>query len=248
MLLTFIESCDAQINTWAAALGWPMEGVLRLGLAALAGGLVGIDREARGREAGFRTNILVCFGSALVMLVSIRFALVPWNAPEGINLNIDPARIAYGVMTGVGFLGAGSIVHNRGTVRGLTTAAALWCVAAVGLAFGFGMYLLSIIATVMVFVVLWLFDYFEDAVPRLRQRTITLRTHYHPGCVAESIQRMKEANVKVLDASFERGGDLSQIDIKLSLVFRDIAHYSAIERQIESEGKYTLLASEVSSV
>jgi putative Mg2+ transporter-C (MgtC) family protein len=247
MIFSFIEAWDTQINTWAAALGWPLEGVLRLALAGLAGGLVGLDREVRGREAGFRTNILVCFGSALVMLVSIRFGVFPWEQKPGINLNIDPARIAYGVMTGVGFLGAGSIVHSRGMVRGLTTAAALWCVAAVGLAFGFGMYLLSAIATLMVFVVLFLLDYFEDAVPRLRQRMITLRTLYHAGCVAETVRLMKQQGVKVLDASFTRSVDLAHIDIRLSLVFRSMAQYSSIERQIEAEGKYTLLSSEVSA-
>jgi putative Mg2+ transporter-C (MgtC) family protein len=246
-MLASIETWDAQLHAWIAALGWPMEGVLRLVLAVIAGGLVGFDREVRGREAGLRTNMLVCFGSALVMLVSTRFAVYPWTSHPGINLNIDPARIAYGVMTGIGFLGAGSIIHNRGAIHGLTTAAALWCVAAVGLAVGFGMYLLSAMATIMIVIVLWLLDYFEDVVPKLRQRIVTVRTAYAPGCILETIERFKKAGVKVLDAGFERSADLSQVDIKLQVVFRNIAHYNALERQIETEGKYQLIASEVST-
>src|SRR3982751_5325636 len=113
------------------------ETATRILLAAIFGGLIGLEREVRGRQAGFRTYILVCVGSALVMVVSIQFAAHQWTAQsanQGININIDPARIAYGVMTGIGFLGAGAIVHAQGgLVRGLTTAAALWCVAAVGL-------------------------------------------------------------------------------------------------------------------
>jgi len=84
------------------------------------------------------------------MIVSITFAHRPWPIPEGVNVNIDPARIAYGVMTGIGFLGAGTIIKQGAGVRGLTTAAAMWCVAAVGMAAGFGMYTLTAIATVMI--------------------------------------------------------------------------------------------------
>jgi putative Mg2+ transporter-C (MgtC) family protein len=223
--------------------------VLRLVLALIAGGLVGIDREVRGREAGFRTNMLVCFGSALVMIVSIRFAAHEWTHPAGININIDPARIAYGVMTGVGFLGAGSIVHNRGAVRGLTTAAALWCVAAVGLAIGFGMYLLSALATVIIVLVLWLLDYLEDIVPkqRERKRMVTIRAPYSPGCVADLMQRIRQEGVRVQDVGFDRKDDLAQVDIRLHVAFRDVDRYSEVVRKIESEGKYQVIASEVSS-
>jgi putative Mg2+ transporter-C (MgtC) family protein len=118
MTPTMIESVtllDQHINAWALSLGWPLEGVLRLGLAIAAGGLVGLEREIRGRQAGFRTNVLVCLGSALVMMVSIHFGSHVWPMPAnypGVTVRLDPARIAYGIMTGVGFLGAGTIVHN----------------------------------------------------------------------------------------------------------------------------------------
>src|SRR3954470_5425674 len=136
MSLAVISQWDSQIHNWVVQFGVPAEDFLRLVLAGAMGGVVGIEREVRGREAGFRTYLLVCVGSALVMLVSVQMAIHPWQAQsknEGININVDPARIAYGVMTGIGFLGAGVIVHQKGAVRGLTTAAGLWCMAAVGL-------------------------------------------------------------------------------------------------------------------
>ena len=94
---------DALIHAKLANQSWAVEAVVELLLAAIAGGLVGLERELRGRQAGFRTNLLVCVGSALVMIVSIHFASVPWDHQPGINVNVDPARIAYGVMTGIGW-------------------------------------------------------------------------------------------------------------------------------------------------
>src|SRR4051812_23603623 len=130
MNFDWVTHFDQFVTQGAQGLGWPTEGFFRLVLAAVMGGLVGMERELRGRQAGFRTNLLVCLGSALVMIVSVNFAIHRWQAQsanQGININIDPARIAYGVMTGVGFLGAGTIVQHRGSIRGLTTAAGLWC-------------------------------------------------------------------------------------------------------------------------
>src|SRR5256885_15963979 len=110
----WLEHLNQFLASWAAALGPTGEGFLRLFLAAIAGGLVGLERELRGRQAGFRTYLLVCLGSALVMIVSTEFGVHHWTAQtpnQGVNINVDPARIAYGVMTGIGFLGAGVIGH-----------------------------------------------------------------------------------------------------------------------------------------
>ena len=242
MVISFIGSWDQQIHVWAAALGWPMEAVLRLVLAGIAGGLVGLEREVRGRQAGFRTNLLVCLGSALVMIVSTQFARFPWQPTAGINLNIDPARIAYGVMTGVGFLGAGAIVHNKGSVRRLTTAAGLWCVAAVGLAVGFGLYLLSAMACILILMALWFLDYLEEMIPKLRYSTITLRTKYRPGCVAEAVATITAGGLEVMDASFERSADLSHADIHLRVVFFNSDLYYNLERRLEGDENYHLLS------
>lgn len=238
----FFNVWDEHVRLWAAALGYPLESVLRLAVAALFGGLVGLEREVRGRQAGFRTYILVCMGSALVMLVSAQFARQPWPQYPGVNINIDPARIAYGVMTGVGFLGAGTIVHNKGSVRGLTTAAGLWCVAAIGLAVGFGLYLLSGMAMLILLFALWFLDYFEDILPKFRYRTVTIRTKYHPGCVADTVKRFKSAGLRVVDASFERSLDLEFAEIHLHIAFINSGQYYNLERRLEDDSDYRLLA------
>jgi putative Mg2+ transporter-C (MgtC) family protein len=244
MLLSMITSWEAQFSQWASSFPWPFEGFVRLVLAGIAGGLIGAEREARGRQAGFRTYILVCLGSALVMIVSVEFAIHPWNAQTpnlGVNINVDPARIAYGVMTGIGFLGAGTILQHKGSVRGLTTAAGLWCAAALGLAAGFGMYSMTIIATLLVLLALSVLNYFEDFIPKLRYRTVTLRTPWHVGCVSEIVARFEQAGFKVSDASFERIGDLSHADVHLEIAFKRKKHYYEFAHQLEGDEKVQLI-------
>ncbi len=238
-----IQELEAWLARFGADLGWPLEAVLKLALAAVAGGLVGLERELRGRQAGFRTHMLVCLGSALVMIVSMRFATHPWGpVPVGVNINIDPARIAYGVMTGVGFLGAGTIVHTKGSVRGLTTAAALWCVAAIGLSAGFGMYLLCIIVSLLVVAALWIFDYVEDWLPRLRIRTVTIRRTWKSGVVAETVKRLDEHGLKTLDANFQRSDDMKMVDIGLRIGFTRRAQYFRFERQVAEDEDFELMS------
>jgi len=123
---------------------------VRLLLAAFFGGLVGWEREIAGRAAGFRTHILVSMGAALVMLTSIELF-----RQYGERTEVDPTRMAAQVVSGIGFLGAGTIFRAKASIRGLTTAASLWTVAGVGLAVGSGFYLGAIITTMVVLVVLF---------------------------------------------------------------------------------------------
>jgi putative Mg2+ transporter-C (MgtC) family protein len=243
LVLAFIDTLDINIKTWAASLGWPGEGVLRLILAAIAGGLVGLERELRGRQAGFRTNMLVCIGSALVMLVSIRFAEFPWHAQPGVNINVDPARIAYGVMSGVGFLGAGAIIHSQGSIRGLTTAAGLWCVAAIGLAIGFGSYSLSAVATLMVVCALWFMEHFETMLPKQKHREITLRAAYSPDCVAQAIQLLEKCGFVVKEAGHQRSHDLRYADIRLLIMFHNSKFADGLESRIAGDGRFDIVSS-----
>jgi len=237
-----IDGWDARVSGWAASLGWPWEGFVRLLLAAVAGGLVGLEREFRGRQAGFRTNILVCLGSAIAMIVSTEFARKVWPHQANVNINIDPARIAYGVMTGVGFLGAGTILHNKGTVRGLTTAAAMWCVAAIGLAAGLGMYLMTILASLLVVLALWLLDYFEDLLPKVRYRTVTVRRKWKVGVIGETVEHFQAAKLDVVDASLERTEDMAHADINLRIAFINKDQYYRFERQLEGDSDYELIS------
>ncbi len=114
------------------------EMILRLLLGALFGGIIGFERQVHGRPAGFRTHMLVCLALVLLMIVSENYYFL--IETDASYLRIDPARIAMGAITGVGFLGAGVIVKTGVTVQGLTTAASIWMVSAIGLAVGSGLY------------------------------------------------------------------------------------------------------------
>jgi putative Mg2+ transporter-C (MgtC) family protein len=240
--LAVIDALDNAIRQWGAGFDWPAEYVARLLLACACGGLIGLERELRGRQAGFRTNLLVCIGSALTMLVSISFAERNWARIPDANLNIDPARIAYGIMTGVGFLGAGTIVKSGLTVRGLTTAAGMWCVAAVGMAAGFGMYTITIITTILIVAALWILDYLEDGLPKLRYRIVVVRRRWEPGCIQATIKRFKDAGLHVSDVSFRRADNMQDVDVDVLIAFTRKQAYYALERQLEGDTVYQLMA------
>ncbi len=133
--------------------------IIRLVLSIILSGLIGFERQLHRRNAGLRTHILVSLGSCLIMLTS----LYVFDIYKEIS-KADPARIAAGVITGIGFLGAGTIIHEREGVRGLTTAASLWVVAGIGLATGCGFLNASVYATVLALVVLFFLRYFESIV------------------------------------------------------------------------------------
>jgi putative Mg2+ transporter-C (MgtC) family protein len=135
------------------SLTWE-EALLRLVLAAAFGGLVGLERELREREAGFRTHTLVSLGSALFTIASA-YGFHDFLTSGGNIVRTDPTRIAAQVVTGIGFLGAGAIIRQGLSIRGLTTAATLWVVAAIGLTTGAGYYSAAAITTVLVLVSLW---------------------------------------------------------------------------------------------
>jgi len=145
-----------------------LEFALRIFCAAILGGLIGLEREYRAKEAGFRTHFLVAMGSALFMIVSAYgFSDVPFN---DMTSRWDVSRVAAQVVSGIGFIGAGTIIFRKAenVVSGLTTAAGLWVTAAIGLACGGGMYVLSIASTLMVLFGLEAFNYFLRRIDRRR--------------------------------------------------------------------------------
>lgn len=149
-----------------------LEATLRLILAVALGGIVGWQREAADKPAGFRTHILVCVGAALFTLIS----------REGFfGSGADPARVASNIVVGIGFLGAGTIWRTGGSVQGLTTAASLWTVAAVGTAAGIGYYLGALITTLIVISVLQLFKVIETRIPRRGYGQLALVVTDRPG-------------------------------------------------------------------
>ncbi|HEY7194473.1 MAG TPA: MgtC/SapB family protein [Gemmatimonadales bacterium] len=153
-----------------------LELMLQLGLATLLGGVVGLERELGGKPAGLRTNILICIGSVLYTHLSLSM----FTGPNGIPTGTDTTRVAGQIVTGVGFIGAGTILHARGAIVGLTSAATIWVVAAIGIALGSGFYLEGVGTTLLVVVVLAGLGRIEKIVQGHSMRS-TITVHAHPG-------------------------------------------------------------------
>jgi putative Mg2+ transporter-C (MgtC) family protein len=150
--------------------------LIRMGLAALMGGIVGLEREAVNRPAGFRTHVLVCVGSALIMIVSMSMY---FSFPPGTT---DPSRIAAQVVSGIGFLGAGTILREGVNIKGLTTAASLWAIAGIGLACGAGLFVPAGFGTLIIFLTLVVLKRIEFWVAiKKRYKQLTLRIADVPG-------------------------------------------------------------------
>jgi len=132
-------------------------------LAAFAGGLIGIERSYHGRPAGFRTHVLVCVSSALLMLVTTYQGT--WFSGNIDTVRVDPTRMAQGIMTGIGFLGAGVIMKEGLSVRGLTTAASIWITAGIGILAGIGFYFPLIVSTLLTICTLSFFRWIENIFP-----------------------------------------------------------------------------------
>lgn len=138
--------------------------LLAVASALAAGSLIGLERTYHGRPAGFRTHALVCMASALLMVVAV-YQLQWFHDATQELIRIDPTRMAQGIMTGIGFLGAGVIFKEGLTVRGLTTAASIWITATLGILYGVGFYLPAVVGTVATLGVLALFRWFEKMMP-----------------------------------------------------------------------------------
>jgi putative Mg2+ transporter-C (MgtC) family protein len=175
-----------EISYWEIAL--------RLGLAVLFGGLVGFERESHNRPAGFRTHILVCAGSALIMMVSA----YGFSGEFGDKFAVDPSRIAAQVVTGIGFLGAGTILQQRGSIRGLTTAASIWVVSGIGLATGIGFYAGAAMATFLVLISLLLLGRIDRAIlAQRRLKRLVVRAVDQPGVIASISGVLGELNINI---------------------------------------------------
>src|SRR5215831_1827041 len=171
---------------------------LKLMLAAILGGMIGIEREVRDKPAGLRTNILICVGSALFMSLSTRVAQL---------LGGDPTRIAAQIISGIGFLGAGAVLHSHGFVLGLTTAATIWVVAGVGMALGSGMYLVAIFATAMSLVTLYFLSFVEDKIQGRRSYSYSLVVSDLNQALASVNRVLQESSVSAASFNFKKRAD-----------------------------------------
>jgi putative Mg2+ transporter-C (MgtC) family protein len=198
-------------------LDWP-EVLLRVALAAVLGGVLGLERELREREAGLRTHLLVAVGSALFTIVSA-YGFHAFLASGASVVRADPTRIAAQIVTGIGFLGAGAIIRQGLSIRGLTTAATLWVVAAIGLAAGAGYYSAAVITTVVALVALWpLRALAFRIVRRFRGETglllVQLPAGESPASVIDAIERA-DARIETIELGQE--GDRRNLELTLEL-------------------------------
>jgi putative Mg2+ transporter-C (MgtC) family protein len=154
-----------------------LEILLRLAVALSAGAMIGFERSYQGRPAGFRTHALVCTASCLLMLVTAYET--QWMHLTGDQVRLDPTRMAQGIMTGIGFLGAGVIVREGLSVRGLTTAASIWMTATIGILAGIGFYFPLIVGVVITLGVLALFRLIEEKMPTLAYFHFDLKLARH---------------------------------------------------------------------
>jgi putative Mg2+ transporter-C (MgtC) family protein len=187
--------------------------LLRLGLSVVLCGAIGLEREARGQAAGLRTHILVGLGSTLFTLVSA------YGFEDAPHTNLDPTRISAQIVTGIGFLGAGTIIRHGLTVRGLTTAAALWIVAAIGMAVGAGYYLGAIVTTAIILVALVGFRRMRPALLR-RIRTDFVSLELELGgstAVGDVFSILSRHGITISGMESERDEDRQSISFELTV-------------------------------
>lgn len=176
--------------------------IFKLLLALLLGGVVGYERENKIRPAGFRTHILVSVGSALVQIISINYF-----KKMGIP-NLDPMRLGAQVISGIGFLGAGTILKEGASIKGLTTAASIWSVACIGLAAGTGLYIEATTATILIFVALRTFKRLEGIITRGKKFSeVAITTKNIPGMLGDIGKTLGAMNILITSVNMEAHDD-----------------------------------------
>ena len=188
--------------------------VVRILVAFLLGGIIGYERQSKHKSAGLRTHILVCIGACLIMTISINI----YSTVQGLT-NADPARLAAQVVSGIGFLGAGSIITNKGSVVGLTTAASLWVVAGVGLAAGSANYVGAVATTIIVFLTLTILSKVDARIVGDSCDTeLVVVTMDKPGQIGRIGACLGECGISIQDIRIEsEDANNRQIDVAVCL-------------------------------
>lgn len=215
-------------------LSWA-EVLLRVGLAGVLGGAIGAERELRERGAGLRTHMLVAVGSALFTVVSA-YGFGDFNFSTREGLVFDPTRIAAQIVTGIGFLGAGAIIRQGLSVRGLTTAATLWVVAAIGLASGAGYYSAAVITTVLVLLALWPLRILARGLfSRVRAEAGRLVIELRPGESGVALlEVLEQAGARPSQLEFEEESGRRRVAVELELA-GGVAPTTIVARLMERE-------------
>ncbi|SFE79764.1 putative Mg2+ transporter-C (MgtC) family protein [Paenibacillus algorifonticola] len=205
---------------------------IRLLLAVVLGGLVGLEREFGGHSAGFRTHILVSLGSSTVVLLSMYGFAAFANEPR---VNLDPARLAAQVISGIGFLGAGTILRKGNGISGLTTAASLWVVAAIGLSVGAGFYVAAAISTTLAVISLFVFNKLEKTFSRTKRiHEIRFKLAKHSSGLQDIVATFHEHGMKIHklsildddDDSSEQMGGSKTMNVIIQVKFKGTSLFS----------------------
>jgi putative Mg2+ transporter-C (MgtC) family protein len=189
--------------------------LLRLGLAVVLGGALGVERELRDHEAGFRTHLLISLGSAIFTVVSAYgFADFAKNGES-----VDPTRIAAQIVTGIGFLGAGAIIRSGMNVRGLTTAANVWTVAAIGICCGAGYYAAALVGAALALFALYPLRVAADmTIDRWRRDGSQVQLHVEPGGIDQVLELISRRNRRIQRFDIEHEGDRRRLILELDRV------------------------------
>ena len=206
--------------------------VFRIIAALVAGGLIGLERSHRGRPAGFRTHALVCLASSLLMLVTV-YESHWFPRDSAARVMVDPTRMAQGIMTGIGFVGAGAIIKDGLTVRGLTTAASIWITAAIGILTGIGFYFAALIGTVLVLGTLSAFRWIEARMPSENYAIFMVRFS-RDAVIPESGPRalVESTGFSMHNLSYRLHGDVGQFEYRMVLRTLDAANARALSDKL----------------
>lgn len=208
--------------------------LLKLVLSVALGALIGFERESKNRPAGLRTNILVCLGATLVQIVSIDI----FYQYKGI-VNIDPARLGAQVISGIGFLGAGTIMREGASIKGLTTAAGLWVVACIGLAIGNGSYIVAIAAAALAYMTLTMLRGVESRVTKKSPYyELEIQMENKPGQIGRMGQLLGGMGVNITNIEFkEYGGELLTLYVSMK-VPQNVEKREILKRLMVADGVF----------
>lgn len=188
---------------------------VRLVIALAFGGMIGLERTYHGRPAGFRTHALVCLSTSLLMLVTV-YETRWFPVFEQGRVTLDPTRMAQGIMTGIGFLGAGTIMKEGVTVRGLTTAASIWTTAAIGILVGIGFYFPAVLATLLTLGTLGVFRWIESRLPAQFYAQFAIRFARHEAMPEEQMRELlREHGFTVANLSYQLDADGHYVEYRM---------------------------------
>ena len=193
--------------------------IIRLFLGAVIGGIIGFEREVHGRAAGFRTQLIVCVAAVLIMIVSENYYHYLHNIDD--SLRIDPARISAGALIGIGFLGAGVIIKSGFAVRGLTTAASIWIVSAIGLAIGGGLYLEAIVTALITILALIVLRSLEKKINTLRFKNIIISSSAAENVEEQVLAMFAEKGFHVHSVDYDKKRDSGELTWHFTVSVRD---------------------------